>query len=262
MEVPILDLRKLPADLRKAFAASLNIIRIATDIYNGDTSDNTVMPISLRTEYLNLYNFHLSIINTTDTVNKQKELDGFKKRFDIFAPGLTNIRIRDKLAIMVEFSQIVSLIIYRSYLQATSNSKFKFADTKKYNRLLSANANLRLSILNASKLAILYSQYKDESLMDIISPYLVEYLNIEPFRKTEISYPDFGGNYKIASDIAIEFEGLLTDIKIYERKINMYSKYISSDDPEYLNTILSNYKSLAVNYLTYPRIYLEEPEKA
>ena len=262
MELPILDLQKLPNDFRKAFATSLNVIRVATSIYNGEEAEKTVIPITLRTEYINLYNMHLGVINMADIRDRDKELEAFKKRFDVFANGTIKISIRDKLATMVEFSQIVSTIIFKSYNETIKNSNYHYASTKKYSKFLSAKSKLFISILNAYKLALTYSRYRDESLIDKISPYLINYLNIDPFQNTNVAYPDFGGNYQNAQEIKIAFDGIMTDIIIYERKINLYSKYIDSNDLEYTNTLISHYKKLSVNYLTYPKLYIEEAEKS
>ncbi len=257
MEIPIVDPRVLPAEFRKMALTSSSLIAAATQLYNSVGTQETPVPVPIRIGYTNIFNAHISIINTGISNKEDLNFKAFKTRFDAFAVK-DKKGILDSLGLVIELSQIVLTLIGMSRQIVSKVDRFRYVDHKRYEKAISSKAQLANSILNAYKLAISYAKYKDESLMEEVEPYLQLYLKISPHKRSGIKMPYLRDSEIKALAIKARVMNLLNSCKVYYGRYLMYSKYLDPEDNSYKDAFHSQYRALAINYLTYPSLFTEE----
>lgn len=256
MELPVVDLMRLPTEFRKLSVAALGTAMQANAVYSM-ASDTMTIPMSLRMDYQNTYGSHFALIGEGKSRgDKTSDLNKALSRFDLFdSKSIAKKDIRDALGIMVELSQTVLVCVHSSYVKVSQEKNYRYVDGERYKTLLKAEGRHIMSALRAYKLAIAYAMVKDTSLLEKVEPHVRLYIDTQ--KPMKMSYPDTGNNHIEAMALYPSFQQEYNNMVFMQKKIERLSKYTDPDDENYSLKFRQAYKAAGERYLVYPIPFME-----
>ena len=264
MELPVIDLTKIPTKFRKMVLSAQNILKSSYMLDRGETS---AISLSMRMDYINLYHMHFGILSEK-LPKDSTDLTASKSRFNLFGsigiaqgakPFVKSSDTKETIGLMSELSQVVLSVINDSFLIVSKTPRFSKPNKEVYESYKRAEHDFSLSVLKAYKLSLAYAKYSDESLMEKIVPYAVK-IGIDVPEKTGLVVPDVGINGIKGMHIKFSFEKLMSDIRLLEYRMDYTKGFIDPDDKEYVDSMTNKYGEIGKFYLTYTKIY-EKPDE-
>lgn len=256
MDLPVIDLTYLPSKFRRMFVSCQNIIKMAY-LIDGDRIDR--IPLQMRMDYINIFHMHFGMLS--ERHSDSEELKSSKTRFNLFDSNVKQpANIKEKAGLMSELAQICMVVIGNSLRIIRSNPKFLKVNAELRNIHNESERDFERNVLLAYQVALSYAKYSDESLLEIISPYLIR-MQLDPIKLTGIKIPLVGTNDLNIKYLLGRFEEVFENVKILDYRLDYTSGYIDPDDSnDYISEFNNKYIEIGKSFLTYPMVFQKPDE--